>query len=64
VDKNNGVKIRIRLLALVYLIVGVAIAGSHHYFTNLHTVRQFLSAILAVVLWPLILLGINLHIRR
>ena len=57
-------KIRIRLLGLVYLIVGVAIAASHHYFTNLHTVRQFLSAILAVFLWPLILLGINLHIKR
>jgi hypothetical protein len=61
---RNGVKIRIRLLVLIYLIVGVAIAASHHYFTNLHTVRQILSAILAVALWPLILLGINLHIRR
>jgi hypothetical protein len=61
---RDGVKIRIRLLGLVYLIVGVAIAGSHHYFSHLHTLRQILSAVLAVVLWPLILLGINLHIRR
>jgi hypothetical protein len=53
-----------RLLGLVYLIVGVALAGSHHYLTNLHTVRQILSAILAVFLWPLILLGIDLHIKR
>ena len=61
---RDGVRIRIRLLGLVYLIVGVALAGSHHYLTNLHTVRQILSAILAVVLWPLILLGIDLHIKR
>jgi hypothetical protein len=53
-----------RLLGLVYLIIGVALASSHHYFTNLHTVRQILSAILAVFLWPLILLGIDLHIKR
>ncbi len=53
-----------RLFVLVYLIVGVAIASSHHYFSQLHTIRQILSAILAVFLWPLILLGINLHIRR
>jgi hypothetical protein len=64
VEMSDGVKIRIRLLGLVYLIVGVAIAGSHHYFANLHSLRQILSAVLAVVLWPLILLGINLHIRR
>ena len=64
VEKRDGVKIRIRLLGLIYLIVGVAIAASHHYFANLHTVRQFLSAILAVVLWPLILLGIDLHIKK
>ena len=55
---------RISLLGLVYLAVGVAIAASHHYFAHLSTVRQILSAILAIVLWPLILLGIDLHIKR
>jgi lipopolysaccharide export LptBFGC system permease protein LptF len=58
------VRIRARLLGLVYVIVGVAIASSHHYFGQVHTLRQILSAILAVFLWPLILLGIDLHIRR
>jgi hypothetical protein len=58
------VRIRARLLGLVYVIVGVAIASSHHYFAQVHTLRQILSAILAVFLWPLILLGIDLHIRR
>lgn len=52
------------LLAVVWLIVGVAVAASHHYFAHLSTVRQIVSAILAVLLWPLILLGINLHIRK
>jgi hypothetical protein len=63
-DMRDAVRIRQRLLGLVYLIAGVAIAGSHHYFAELHTVRQILSAILAVFLWPLTLLGINLHVRR
>jgi hypothetical protein len=58
------VRPRISLLGLVYLAVGVAIAASHHYFAHLSTVRQILSAILAIVLWPLILLGIDLHIKR
>jgi hypothetical protein len=52
-----------RILALVYLIVGIVIGSSHHYFSHLGTVKLILSALLAVLLWPLILLGVNLHIR-
>ncbi len=52
------------LLGLIYLIAGVAVAASHHYFAHLSTFRQIASAVLAVALWPLILLGISLHIKR
>ena len=51
------------LLSVVYLIVGVIVAASHHYFEHADTLRPIASAVLAVVLWPLLLLGINLHIR-
>jgi hypothetical protein len=47
---------------LVYLVAGLVIANDHHYFANLHGVDAIVSAILAVVLWPLILLDVNLHI--
>ena len=52
------------LLLIVYVIVGVAIAASKNYFENLDTIRAFGSAVLAVLLWPLLLLGIDLHIRK
>ena len=52
------------LLALVYVGVGIAVAASHHYFRHLDTVRQIFSAVLAVALWWLILLGIDLHIKK
>jgi hypothetical protein len=51
-------------LAVVYLVIGVAVAASYDYFDRLNTLRRFLSAILAVLLWPLLLLGIDLHIRQ
>jgi hypothetical protein len=51
-------------LGIIYLVVGVAIAASYDYFERLNTLRRFLSAILAVVLWPLVLLGIDLHIKK
>jgi hypothetical protein len=50
-------------LGIVYLVIGVAVAASYDYFDRLNTLRRFLSAILAVLLWPLLLLGIDLHIR-
>jgi len=51
------------ILSLVYLVVGVAVASSHHYFEHAGTLKPLVSALLAVVLWPLLLLGISLHIR-
>jgi hypothetical protein len=54
----------VSLLLLVYVGVGIAVAASHHYLSNVHGWRGALSAVLAIFLWPLILLGINLHVRR
>jgi len=54
----------ISLLSLVYVGVGVAIAASHNYFDNVHGWRGVLSAIFAIFLWPLVLLGIDLHVKK
>jgi Mn2+/Fe2+ NRAMP family transporter len=54
---------RSSLLGVIYLVVGFIVANAHNYFDTLNTVRQFASAILAVFLWPLLLLGISLHIH-
>ena len=51
-------------IGLVYIVVGVAVAAQKHYFKDLDTIRLIASAILAIVLWPLLLLGIDLHIRK
>ena len=56
-------QVRLRPVPLLYAVVGVIVADTHHYFQNLHTVRTGGSAILAVIAWPLLLLGINLHIH-
>jgi hypothetical protein len=51
-------------VGLVYIVVGVAVAAQKHYFKHLDTLRLIASAILAVVLWPLLFLGIDLHIHK
>ena len=51
------------LLGLIYVAIGIFVAASKDYFENLDTIKHVLSALLAIVLWPLLLLGIDLHIR-
>lgn len=51
------------LVGLIYVAIGIFVAASKDYFDNLDTVKRVLSALLAIVLWPLLLLGIDLHIK-
>ncbi|HEY6678051.1 MAG TPA: hypothetical protein VI411_04025 [Actinomycetota bacterium] len=51
------------LVFVVYIIIGVVVASGHHYFEHLDALKPIASAVLAVLLWPLILFGINLHIK-
>ncbi len=54
---------RSSLSTIIWLVTGVLIASAHHYLANVATIRLVGSALLAIALWPLLLLGINLHIR-
>ncbi len=51
-----------KLVSILYLVVGFVIASSHLYFTNLNAITPIISAALAVLLWPLVLVGVDLHI--
>jgi len=51
-----------KLLLLVYVAIGVAVAASKNYLDNLDTAKRLGSAILAILLWPLLFLGIDLRI--
>lgn len=54
---------RLSLGSIVWLIVGILLASSHNYLRNLNTMKPIVSALLAIALWPLLLLGINLHVH-
>ena len=51
-----------KILVVVYLVVGVVVASSHHYLSHLGKVGPIVSAVLAVLLWPVVLFGVKLHI--
>jgi hypothetical protein len=54
---------RLSLSGIIWLVVGVLLASSHHYLNHVNAIKPVVSALLAIVLWPLLLLGINLHVH-
>jgi len=46
------------LFVLVYLGIGVAVAAERNYFQNVDGVRGVVAAVLAILLWPLLLLDL------
>ena len=52
-----------KVLLVAYIVVGLIVANAHHYFTHLNGIKPIASAVLAVALWPLILVGVRLHIK-
>jgi hypothetical protein len=53
--------VRISLFGLVYLAVGVVVALTRGY-NSVAGVSEILSLVVAVVLWPAVLLGADLHL--
>jgi hypothetical protein len=51
------------LLFVVYVAIGAVVAYSKDYWSDIHTVKAVISALLATLLWPLLFLGVNLHIH-
>ena len=52
------------LFVLIYIGVGVAIAAERNYFQNVHGFRGVIAAVLAILLWPLLLLDLIAIKRR
>jgi len=50
------------IITVVYLVIGAIVATQHHYFAHLGAIKLIVSALLALFLWPLVLLGVNLHL--
>jgi hypothetical protein len=58
-----GPRVGVNWVVALYLIVGGIVAATHNYWEHLHSLRGWGSAILATILWPLLLVGVDLHIR-
>ena len=50
------------VFVVVYIIVGVIMASNRGYLVALGDISHIVSALLAIIVWPLLLLGVDLHI--
>ena len=53
---------RFSLLGLIYVLVGIYVAFAENYI-GIRLIKLVLSALLAIFLWPLVLLGVDLKIN-
>jgi hypothetical protein len=53
---------RTSLLFIIYLVIGVVVAYSENYLDNVDRTKRLISAILAIALWPLVLLGFDVKV--
>ena len=52
------------LLPVVWVLVGVVVAAIYDYFDSLGTAGRVLTAVTAVLLWPILLFGFDIRISR
>ena len=52
-----------RIGGIIYLVIGIFVAANKGYVGELDGIGEFINLLLAVVLWPLVLVGVkfNLH---
>ena len=55
---------RSSVFGLLYFVIGVAVAAAYDYFDRLGTASRWLTAIAAVLMWPLVALGFDIRISR
>ena len=53
---------RTTLLFIIYLVIGLVVAYSENYLENVDRTKRLISAILAVALWPLVLIGFDVKV--
>jgi hypothetical protein len=56
--------LRPSVFTVIYLVVGIVVAAVNDYFDSLGTIGRIISAIIAVLIWPLILIGFDVQVSR
>jgi len=50
------------MLKLAYPIIGAFVAAAHQYFDHVGSAEGVINAVIAILIWPLVLIGIDLRV--
>jgi hypothetical protein len=50
------------MIALAYAIIGAFVAAANHYFSHVGTTKGVVDAVIAILIWPLVLIGIDVRV--
>jgi hypothetical protein len=53
-----------RLILIVYLVIGVVVAAARNYFERLDSVQGLVSLLIAILLWPVVVFDVDVRIGR
>lgn len=48
---------------VIYLVVGVLVASAQNYLGDIGSIGGLLNLFLAILLWPLVLLGVDFNLK-
>jgi hypothetical protein len=52
-----------RIGSIIYVIIGLAVAANKDYLGDIGSLGDFINLVLAVILWPLVLFGVDFKIK-
>jgi ABC-type anion transport system duplicated permease subunit len=53
---------QVSLAAVIWIVIGMIVAANHHFLEHLDSLSGVLSAVLAVAVWPLVMLKVHFGI--
>ena len=55
---------RFPILGVLWIVVGLVVAAIYDYFDSLDTAGEILTLVAAILMWPVLLFGFDIQIRR
>lgn len=53
---------RVGIISLIYVVIGIVIAANQGYFSGIGQLGDVLEAVIAVLIWPVLLFGVDINI--
>ena len=52
-----------KIFMIIYLVIGVVVASSQNYLSDIGGIGDLINLLLAIILWPLVVLGIDFRLK-